>query len=874
MELDNKSVFDSFKFKDLKIYGSSEWLAGKKKKYRRVFDRSEATYVYAELSFFNKKFDEEDWNIKVNLKAYALKGSRRIELCTLDVERRVSKEESMIYIREGWGNKKPGMYWKKGTYLWEATIEEKVVGSAKFHIEDIGSVTNDDNPFFRIESIKLYESGDENVNNKERKYYRKFSSKDTRFIFVEYKIKNLVHPEPWNCELHFNFYNEARQLKGQTVELKQLSSDDEYYTITTGWGSDTKGTWFPNKYTLEVVFMDKLVAVLPYEVGDAFDEGFNEAFIPDATRQLIKRPLAEDEQTLEEVLAKLDKLVGLETIKRQIKDYTEYLRFIKLRIEKGFDDNSQVQMHAIFTGNPGTGKTTVAKLLGKIFFKMGLLSKGQVVEVDRSDLVGEYIGQTAPKVKEAIKKAKGGILFVDEAYSLARSSDDTKDFGREVLEILVKEMSDGTGDIAVIFAGYPAEMKTFIGANAGLKSRLNLHFEFPDYLPQELADISEYAAEEHNVKLTTQSKAYLYDKIVKAYRERDRFFGNARMVHQLIEKAKINLGLRIMRTEDPLLLTDEDLSTIQIEDFERIYTEAEKKRPDIPVDNELLAEALGELNAMIGLEDVKKEVEEMVSLVSYYREQGEDILGNFSLHTVFVGNPGTGKTTVARIIAKIYRALGVLERGHLVEGDRQSLVAGFVGQTAIKTTKKIDDAMGGVLFIDEAYALNQRGRGDFGSEAIETLLKQMEDEAGKFAVIVAGYPKPMEEFVESNPGLKSRFDRTIQFKDFSPEELLEIANYHFEKQGYKPTEKALEHLKQYIKILYNSRDRYFGNARVIRNTVKEAVKQQNLRLSELPKSKRTAKVLKTITLDDVSVFTGEKAWEIGEKARVGFRRSS
>ncbi len=861
----------ALRFKDLKIYGSAEWLAGKQKKYRKVFDRAEATYVYAELSLYNKFFDEKDWDIEVNLKAYALKGNRRIELCSLDVERHVSKDEHIVFIREGWGNKKPGIYWKKGTYLWEATIGEKVVGATKFYIEDVGLVRTDYNPYISIESIKLYESGDDGVPTKDRVYFKKFGSKDARFIFVEFNFKNLV-TDPWNCELHFNFYNDARQLKGETVELKHIGSDDRYYTVTTGWGSDTRGTWFPDKYTLEVIFMDQLIAVLPYEVSNDYEEGINEAYLPDANQSLVKKPIKEDNQTLEEVMAELDRLVGLESIKRKIKDYAEYLKFIKLRIERGFDDSSQIQMHSVFTGNPGTGKTTVAKMLGKIYNKMGLLSKGHVHEVDRASLVGEYIGQTAPKVKEAIKQAKGGVLFVDEAYSLARSADDTKDFGREVLEILVKEMSDGTGDISVIFAGYPNEMRTFLDANAGLKSRINLHFDFPDYMPQELADISEYAAEEHRVKLTKQAKAYFYDKIVKAYRNRDRFFGNARMVHQMIEKAKINLGLRVMTENEPHHLTDEDLSILKVNDFEKIFKQEEKRMPDIPVDKDSLEEALDELNELIGLGEVKQTITEMVNLVQFYKESDKDVLNSFSLHMVFIGNPGTGKTTVARIVAKIFRSLGILERGHLVETDRSGLIAGFVGQTAIKTTQKIDEAMGGILFIDEAYALNQKGGSDFGGEAVETLLKRMEDQSGEFAVVVAGYTEPMKKFVESNPGLKSRFDRTIEFKDFSVEELLEIAMFHFKKEKFEVEEEAHVLLKNYIKVLVDSKDKFFGNGRVMRNTVKEAVKNQNLRLSTIKKSKRTVAMMKQILAEDMKSFTEEKAWELGDKSRIGFRR--
>ena len=225
-------------------------------------------------------------------------------------------------------------------------------------------------------------------------------------------------------------------------------------------------------------------------------------------------------------------------------------------------------LNAVFTGNPGTGKTTVAKLLGKIYHKMGLVSKGHTFEVDRGDLVGEYIGQTAPKVKEAIKKAKGGILFIDEAYSLARSAEDNKDFGREVIEILVKEMSMPNNDLVVILAGYPSEMQTMVNVNPGLKSRINLWFEFPDYLPQELDLIADYAAAQRKISFEPEARHFMYEKIVEAYRNRDKFFGNARFVFQLIDQIKMNLGIRIMKSEEESKKMDLTmLTTITIDDI-------------------------------------------------------------------------------------------------------------------------------------------------------------------------------------------------------------------------------------------------------------------------------------------------------------------
>ena len=550
----------------------------------------------------------------------------------------------------------------------------------------------------------------------------------------------------------------------------------------------------------------------------------------------------EDTETSSE---KLEKLIGLHIVKKQIESIIASDVVEKERKKHSSDAYKSISSHMIFAGNPGSAKTTVAELFAGVAKEKGLLKSGTFISCGGMDLDGMFC---VSAIRNAFTSAKGGVLFIDEAYSMQ---------SKVAIATLIQEMENQRDNVIVILAGYNEKMRAFIDLNEGLKSRIPHWVDFPDYSTDELTDIFKYMLDERRLSATDdaiQAARLIFDRtrIIEN-------FGNGRFVRNLLDRALLNQSSRLMSTyitaekipqNELYVITKEDISSLH-EDL------VEAREP---------GEAKAELEAMIGLTSAKAVINKALAkfkLDKMCMDKGIQ-RARGTMHMVYTGNPGTAKTTVARLCAEILADEKILSTGNFVEVGRADLVGNVVGSTARLVKQKFKEAQGGVLFIDEAYSLCDYHEGSFGDEAINTIVQEMENHREDVVVIFAGYPKPMADFLDRNPGMKSRIAFHVKFDDYTTDELCRITELMVSKKQMTLTSAAMDKLRASYEAAKVNTD--FGNGRFVRKLLEEAEMNQATRVVMLPETELTPEVITTIEECDIPDFTVEKK----TKAKIGF----
>lgn len=549
-------------------------------------------------------------------------------------------------------------------------------------------------------------------------------------------------------------------------------------------------------------------------------------------------PKQEETREVDEILADINGLVGLAEVKENINEFIKYLDYSRKIDTEGF-----ANLNMILKGNSGTGKTTVARLLAELFYKLGFIKENKIIEVTSKDLIGSHLGETAPKTQAIIDSAIGGVLFIDEAYAImASKGGSSSNYPAECMATICKAMELYKDNLIIMFAGYTNEMNEFINANQGLMSRIGYELEFPDFSKDELMQIfkDEVIGNEFFLEDGVENKI---EKIVMKNKV-GRNFGNARFVTNLFDRLVVT---HASNCED-----DSKLKVITNSDVDK-YLETKKDK------ERTIDDILGELNSLVGLETAKDTINGFVSVIELNRKLNR--VQDFNMHMIFKGNAGTGKTTVARLLAEIYFNLGYIKRNKLIEVQSQDLIGEFLGQTGPKTQAVIETALDGVLFIDEAYSIMEHNgtNASYSAECVATLLKAMEDYQGRLIIIFAGYTEEMKKFRDLNPGLKSRIGYEVDFADYSLEELVEIYNKKVAEKGFKTDDAAMNKIE---KILKNAKEvENFGNGRFVENTIQKIIIEH----AKNTRNETDMERLLTFTEEDIKDIKAEES-----RKRIGF----
>lgn len=608
-----------------------------------------------------------------------------------------------------------------------------------------------------------------------------------------------------------------------------------------------RGPNFENARFVQRLFDEKIIPAMYKRIADSEDPE-----VADDLGLVVAESIPSINGSSGDGMAELDELIGLARIKTRVKDYLNAVRLASRRMELGLP-TSMPRLHMAFLGNPGTGKTTVAEIIGKVFAEWGILSVGRVIRTEKSQMVGQYIGETEYKMNNLLARARGNILFIDEAYQLAEGG--KSDFGRIVMNSLLTELGKNNLDMVVILAGYTAPMKKLLESNEGIESRFPNVFNFEDYTTDELLDIGKLMIHRQGFNLTEGAELNM-QAIIRAESEKPSpRFGNGRFVSNLLQNEILaTLGARTAKMDNP---TAEDLSTILPEDV--VVNKAQK---DVIFDDVAIDEALKRLDSLAGLPNVKQAIHNFVQSARYLHSIGEPYVGKGLLSWRFIGKSGTGKSTVAEIMAEILKGMRLIANSHITEIKGERIFNVSESDCDAVLQEAVKKSCNGLIFIDVDDSKFDGTRSYYGRSVEQIRLKVKEltiESGGECALILAELDAPNKNVAEQlSDGGVYEFDHTLVFKDFTPDELFQILCGCLEKFLVSFSPAAERHIKGFLKSLNSSIGASARTMKLMSRTIYQQVILRESGLARPPKSHQ-------VQLADIETFK----WD-SKKGKIGF----
>lgn len=735
--------------------------------------------------------------------------------------------------------------WQAGIYRVMADLEWIVGSSSEILVlEGTGNPTD----YLMLFHVGLDRCAEENKTGNEEQRpvsFRAFNKEGLENVSLNMMFLNRYSPQP---QCPYEFIIRVVRPDGRIVtQLAMMASNyikgdhgDHLLWVAVMLGYN-KEPVYPGEYTVIISCLGKVILKLDYLVGDQdIPYNYEEEVSHFGGYTAYEKPelTASSVEDKEAILDRLYRLVGLRKVKEEITQIMDYADFIRLRKENGFSDQLPA-MHLIFTGHPGTGKNTVAEMMGQLYCTLGLLTNGQVNHYGRQDLLREGAAEEEQLVRQALKNSEGGILFIDQAGDLF-SPENQNDRGIVVLGVLFNILTRERPKVLVILSDEDEEMDLMLKALPDLKKVFPRHLCFEDYTPEELMEITRYKLEKLQYRFSPAAEEKFYKQLKMACTANEVDFTNGRYIDEQLEEAAMRMSRRLManrageyKKEDLMLIQEEDIVA---------QTEGNPGK------------SLEKLNAMIGLEPLKQSIVQHLNYVYFIRERQKHGFSDVMppLNMIFSGNPGTGKMTVAKMMGEIYHTVGILARPNVVVQDGRNLTpeTGMTPQQAVDLLMRMSD--GGMLYIDHADVLPQS---EFGLALFEGILSCISTETcGDSIITLGGYPDRISGMLETNPALKSYFPNIFQFNDYLPEELMQIAENKLKEKNYVFHPKAKEVLSGLVRKAYESRNKNFGNVLLVDKIVELAIRNMSERTMKIRQERElTRQEITTIREDDIPV---------------------